>query len=300
MKEENIRPEELMLENKRLHDEDMYQLLKHSSEFIEVPCPACESFNYKLSFTKEGFDFVICSQCETLYISPRPTLKLLTQFYANSKSISHWNEKIFPASEGSRRINIFTPRAERVVELCENHGAKTKVLLDVGAGYGTFCEEIVKLKRFDKVIAVEPAHDLAETCRHKKLDVIEAPIEEVNLDEISVITNFELLEHLFWPRDFLHACHRALPEGGLLILTTPNIKGFDLLVLGGLSDNIGGPNHLNYFHPESLGHLLQRCGFEVIEVVTPGKLDAELVRKKIIDGRLSVEIQIAHFCSMFL
>ena len=175
------------------------------------------------------------------------------------------------------------------MELCENHGAKTKVLLDVGAGYGTFCEEIVKLKRFDKVIAVEPAHDLAETCRHKKLDVIEAPIEEVNLDEISVITNFELLEHLFWPRDFLHACHRALPEGGLLILTTPNIKGFDLLVLGGLSDNIGGPNHLNYFHPESLGHLLQRCGFEVIEVVTPGKLDAELVRKKIIDGRLSVE-----------
>ncbi len=74
--------------------------------------------------------------------------------------------------------------------------------------------------------------------------MIEAPIEEVNLDEISVITNFELLEHLFWPKDFLQACHRALPEGGLLILTTPNIKGFDLLVLGGCLITLVAPTIL--------------------------------------------------------
>ena len=55
-----------------------------------------------------------------------------------------------------------------------------------------------------------------------------------------------------------------------------------MLTLGELSNNIKGPNHLNYFHPGSISLLLEGCGFEVVEVLTPGKLDAELVRKKIL------------------
>ena len=288
MKEENIRPDHLMCENAKLHAEDVQQLLTHRNEFVEIPCPACESNSYQVVFEKDCFTFVTCTECETIFINPRPTFDMLAEFYSTSKSIKHWNDKIFSSSEDSRRNQIFVPRAERVVELCRKHNVETKILLDVGAGFGTFCEEIKKLSVFDKVIAVEPSHDLAETCRRKGLDVIEKPIEKVELDETSVITNFELIEHLFWPKDFLLACRRILPIGGLLILTTPNIKGFDLLILGKLSNNIGGPNHLNYFHPKSLNHLLQRCDFEVIEVITPGKLDAELVRKKILSGELDV------------
>ena len=56
--------------------------------------------------------------------------------------------------------------------------------------------------------------------------------------------------------------------------------GFDLLVLGRSSDNVGGPSHLNYFHPGSLRLLLESCEFDVLEVLTPGELDAELVKKK--------------------
>ena len=288
MKEEYIRPDHLMRENAKLHAEDVQQLLTCRNEFIEIPCPACGFNSYRVVFEKDGFTFVTCTKCQTVFINPRPTFEMLTEFYATSKSIKHWNDKIFPSTEDSRRSQIFTPRAKRVVELCRKHNAVTKVLLDVGAGFGTFCEEVKKLAVFDKVIAVEPSHDLAETCRRKGLDVIEKPIEKVDLDHVSVITNFELVEHLYCPKDFLLACGGALPRGGLLILTTPNILGFDLLVLGKISNNVSGPNHLNYFHPKSLRHLLRRCGFEVIEVMTPGKLDAELVRKKILSNELDV------------
>ena len=288
MKEENIRPNHLMREEAKLRAEDIQQLLTRRKEFIEISCPACESIYYQVVFEKDGFTFVTCTECETIFIRSRPTFEMLSEFYATSKSIKYWNDKIFPASEDSRRSQIFAPRAKRVVELCKKHNTATEVLLDVGAGFGTFCEEINKLAVFSKVIAVEPSHDLAETCRRKSLDVIEKPIEEVDLDRASVITNFELIEHLYQPKDFLLACGKALRRNGLLIITTPNIKGFDLLVLGKLSDNIGGPNHLNYFHPKSLSILLQRCGFEVLEVMTPGKLDAEIVRKKILNGELDV------------
>jgi 2-polyprenyl-3-methyl-5-hydroxy-6-metoxy-1,4-benzoquinol methylase len=173
-----------------------------------------------------------------------------------------------------------------VVELCRKHKIVTRMLLDVGAGFGTFCEEAKKLGVFEKVVAVEPAPAYAETCRRKGIEVIEAPIEKVDMSGVDVMTNFELIEHLFWPPDFLRQCWLTLEKRGVLILTTPNIKGFDLLVLGKLSDSIGAPNHLNYFHPNSLSRLLQRTGFEILEVLTPGKLDAELVRKKIISGEL--------------
>lgn len=103
-----------------------------------------------------------------------------------------------------------------------------------------------------------------------------------------MITNFELIEHLFCPKDFVKSCYDALSSEGLLILTTPNIKGFDLVTLGKISTNIAGPNHINYFHPASLTLLLENSGFKVVEVLTPGKLDAELVRKKIISKELDI------------
>lgn len=288
MKEKGIRPDYLMRENAKLHAEDVKKLLKHRDEFIEIFCPACESKRYKIVFGKDGFTFVKCTKCETIFINPRPTFNMLAEHYKTSKSIKHWNDKIFPASENFRRNQIFVPRAKRVVELCRKYKVSTKVLLDVGAGFGTFCEEVQKLDIFDKIIAVEPSPDLAQTCRKKGLDVIEKPIEKVDLDEVSIITNFELIEHLYSPVDFLITCEKTLLRGGLLILSTPNIKGFDLLTLGKLSNNISGPSHLNYFHSNSLSHILQRCGFEIVESITPGKLDAELVRKKIMSNELDV------------
>ena len=288
MKEKNIRPDCLMHENAKLHAEDVQKLLKYRDEFTEIPCPACESRRYKIVFEKDSFTFVRCMRCETIFINPRPTSNMLAEYYKTSKSIKHWNDKIFPASENFRRNQIFVPRAKRVFELCRKYKVSTKVLLDVGAGFGTFCEEVQKLDIFDKIIAVEPSPDLAQTCRQKGLDVVEKPIEKVNLQEVSVIVNFELIEHLYSPINFLIACERAISRGGLLILTTPNIKGFDLLILGRLSNNIAVPNHLNYFHPKSLSHMLQRCGFEIVELITPGKLDAELVRKKILSNELDI------------
>lgn len=290
MKEENIRPDNLIRENHKLRDEDITQLMKKSSNFVKILCPACESNHYQFMFEKMGFTFVRCLDCQTCYINPRPTFPMIIDFYENSKCIKHW-KKIFSETENIRRSEIFQPRANLVVELCKKYSAPTSILLDVGAGSGTFCEEIKKIRFFKNIIAVEPSKELADTCRQKDVDVIEKPIENVELENVSVITNFELIEHLFWPKDFVLACSKRLAKGGLLVITTPNIKGFDLMTLGKISDGIVGPNHLNYFHIDSLSKLVNNCGFEVIQVLTPGKLDAEIVRKKILGGDFNMDDQ---------
>jgi len=271
---------------------DRRRLLEHRGDFVNVPCPACGSPASTQQFEKRGIRYVLCPDCGTMYVNPRPPPAVLEECYAKSEVYRYWNKYVFPASEEARREKIFRPRAERIAEICGRYGVRNGTLLEGGAGFGTFCEEARRLGVFSRVIAVEPTPDLAETCRQKGLEVIEKPIEQVRLgrNTIDVVASFEVIEHLFSPRDFIMGCAALLSPGGLLVVTCPNIRGFDILVLQALSGSIDH-EHLNYFNPVSLSHLVGECGFEVLEVLTPGRLDAELVRKKILSGELDVSSQ---------
>ena len=99
-----------------------------------------------------------------LYVNPRPTLEMLLEHYQNSLTIEYWNENIYPASEAVRRKSIFAPRAERVVEICKDKGSSFGLLLDVGAGFGTFLEELQNLQAFDQLHAVKLTSKLADSC----------------------------------------------------------------------------------------------------------------------------------------
>ncbi|MBC3899064.1 methyltransferase domain-containing protein [Acetobacterium malicum] len=288
MKENDIRPEELLNVALDLHKQDIEDIMKKKHEFIEFCCPSCGKNKNNLVYKKEGFLFNKCTKCNTVYISPRPTAKLLEEFYDNSKSMVYWNQVLFPSSEVYRKENIFKNRALKVIEICQKYGNDFGTIVDVGAGYGTFCEVLKELNGFERVVAVESSIGLAETCKHKGIETINKQIEEVVLKDVSVVTNFEVLEHLFNPEEFVKACYRVLPKDGMFVLTTPNIDGFELSMLETFSPNIGGPEHLNYFNPSSITYLLEKSGFEVLEISTPGKLDAELVRKEIINGNIDV------------
>lgn len=289
--ENEIRPDRLMAEQKRLFLLDVEDLLKRKSEFVDVSCPACESVNYEKEWHKYGLTFVRCRKCETVFMCPRPTPKILEKYSFYSRNYTYWNKHIFPVSENVRREKIFKPRAKLIEILCKKYGINPGTLVDVGAGFGTFCEEVKKLNTFERVIAVEPNPGLAETCRKKGIETFEERIEDVSFEEdIDVITSYEVIEHLFWPKEFLVGCASVLPKGGVVVLTCPNVKGFDLIVTREVSDTID-VEHLNYFHPDSLALLFERCGFEVIEKTTPGELDAELVRKDVICGNFDISPQ---------
>ena len=74
------------------------------------------------------------------------------------------------------------------------------------------------------------------------------------------------------------------------MLTCPNIQGFDLMTLGASASAVDH-EHLNYFNPQSLSRLVGSCGLKVLETLTPGRLDAELVRNKILSGEFDVSNQ---------
>jgi len=271
---------------------DRNRLLSEKNDFVEVNCPACGGSDSETAFVKNELKYVACNACKTLYINPRPTAEILGKFYAESAVYEYWNKSIYPASDKARREYIFRPRLQRVIDICKKYNMENATLMEVGAGYGTFCEEANASGFFKYIVAVEPTKDGAESCRKKQINVLEDQIENVSLDSetIDVIASFEVIEHLFSPRQLLIDCSRLLRKGGLIVLSCPNIMGFDNFVLGTFSPSIDH-EHLNYFNPNSLAHLIADCGYEVLEVLTPGKLDAEIVRKQVLKGNYSLANQ---------
>ncbi len=284
--EEAIRPSELMTKQKVVALADIGRMLSKYEAFVAVSCPACGLNEATFKFVKNGIRYVDCVNCETFFVNPRPTPEVLAWFYQGSPNYAYWNNVIFPASEEVRRDKIFVPRVDRLLELCNKYKIEKKSLLEIGAGFGTFCAELKSRNVFSRIVAVEPTPDLAETCRGRGLEVIEKPVEQIQLDSkdlFDVIASFEVIEHLFAPADFIGAAINLLKPGGILMMTCPNGKGFDVETLGVISDTVDH-EHLNYFNQESLAKLLNDKGLKVLECFTPGVLDADLVRNKALSG----------------
>ncbi len=284
-RETDIRPDNLMQQAMKLLEEDTRRLIAKKAAFVRVPCPTCGSENTSKIYEKRGLNFEICKDCETVFGNPRPTTAMLEQYYNEAKYYEYWNKYIYPQTEQIRRVKIVCPRAERITAICQRFNIPLNTLIEVGAGFGLFSEELQKQGTFKEIIVIEPTPSLADSCRRRGLKVIESPVEKVKLKQktVNVVASFEVIEHLFCPREFITSCASLLSPGGLLVISCPNIKGFDLIVLKEVADTIT-PEHLNYFHPESIKQLVRQCDFEVLEVSTPGQLDAEIVRKKTLSG----------------
>ncbi|MDP7019172.1 MAG: class I SAM-dependent methyltransferase, partial [Pirellulaceae bacterium] len=270
--EEQIRPADLMADKQHCVDADRNFLLERRERWVAAACPACGCSSAQPYGQKQGFAYEACCECRTIYTNPRPSLDLLHEFYSQSQNYAYWNEHIYPATEQVRRERIFAPRAERLAGYCEQFGLRGGTLLEVGAAFGTFCEEVRKLDVVDRIVALEPTPALAQTCRQRGFEVLEQFVEDVSETEFAdVVAAFEVLEHLFSPKDFLNHCRRMLRPGGIVILSCPNGRGFDVATLGTQSGTFDH-EHINYFNPQSLSVLMSRCGLETLDAQTPGEL----------------------------
>lgn len=287
---DEIRPDALKRGQIEAYERDLARLRERLPEFVVVACPACEGRESQPAFQKYGLQFQRCQRCRTLYMSPRPTPAIMAAYYNQSENYKYWAEHIFPASEPARRDKIHRPMLQHVVAACDRYGVARKLLVEVGPGFGTFAALASESGTFECVVAIERTPEMAAACRKRGVTVIEQAVEDVSLAELGqadVVVSFEVIEHLFDPKAYLQAAARLLRSGGLLLLTCPNGEGFDTATLGANSPAVDS-EHVNLFNPESLAGLLARAGFEPIEVATPGRLDAELVRDAALEGRLDL------------
>ena len=291
LSESELCPVDLLAGQEAAFARDVARLHARASEFVAVDCPACGGKASTPIFAKYGLAFRGCTACKTIYMSPRPSPAVMSEYYSNSENYAYWAAHIFPASEASRREKIHKPWLERVTGICERHGIACGTLLEIGPGFGTFAAVATQSGKFKRVVAVEPTPEMAAACRSRGVEVIERRIEDMTAAELAaadVVVSFEVIEHLFDPADLVRQAARVLKPGGLLVLSCPNGLGFDICMLGAGSQAVDA-EHVNLFNPQSLSRLLQAQGFAVLEITTPGRLDAELVRDAALAGTVILD-----------
>ena len=225
---------------------------------------------------------------------------MLDRYYQRGKAVKFWSTQFYRDTEEARREKIYQPRAQLVFELVKNHRPGSfDTFLDVGSGYGIFLEEVAKLGVFRTVIGIEPAPNMAEVARQKGFAIIEKPVEFVapRDAQADIATTFEVLEHVFSPLKFLRSIHRILKKDGILVYTTLTISGFDLQVLWDRSKSIYPPHHINLISVEGMQRLIEKAGYKLVELTTPGKLDVDIV---INSAREDARVQLPRFIQYLL
>ena len=285
MKEADIRPKNLHDGILEISRGDVERLILPNKKGLEkIPCPGCGSWRASFQFQKFGMDYVLCQDCYSLYLSPRPKDSFLQQCYPKMKSVQYWESHFYRETAPQRRRRIYAPRARKVTKLFRQYGnAESKTLIDVGCGYGIFLEEVEKLSFFNKLIGIEPSPSLAAVCQKRGFHVVQKSVSDLASSDIpepaSIITCFEVLEHVNSPPEFLTSLSRLLEPGGLLVLTAPSVSGLDVQLLWEKSKTVYPPHHINLLSVEGVRKLVERAGtLQLVDISTPGLLDVNIIQ----------------------
>lgn len=267
----DIRPPALLNEFKRLSEEDAAAFFGAADALEAVPCPACGADSERPAFEKSGFSYVECGACRSLYVTPRPRSELLARYHAESRASRYRAAQFTEATAVQRRQHILRGYASWMGQVVAEHLADGELSYgDLGSYWPSLFDEVSELELFNALYAVAP----------RTTEGAKTPVSNVSLDEmpeLHVVSAFEKLEHLHEPQRFLSDIGARMKSGGLLFLTTRTCSGFDLQVLWDKAPYVFVPEHLNLFSIPGLEALVQRSGFELLELSTPGQLDVEQV-----------------------
>ena len=282
MKERDIRPEALVQRYLELSAQDARRFFADDVR-MDIPCVACGGNENDHAFEKHGFGYCRCKACGTLYQNPRPRQSLFEAFYRDSASSNYWAEVFFPAVAEARREKIIRPRVNRLAALCETSNNRVEHLIDVGAGFGILLDEWRQQFPEAKLVAIEPSAVLAEECRVKGFEVAENIVEQVSGydDFADLVVCFEVLEHVYEPLSFLQTLARLARPGGMVFVSTLCIDGFDLQTLWDRSKQIFPPHHINFLSIDGFYRLFASAGLKNVKIMTPGKLDVDIVKNAI-------------------
>jgi SAM-dependent methyltransferase len=278
MKEEEIRPQVIFDEYLKLAQIDTKTFFEKAKR-EQVHCPACDTEG-DTAFNKNGFDYALCQNCRTLYVSPRPENEAFNRYYTEAPSVEYWATTFYKVTADARRENLWKPKAKLIQQLIKRLGTGDEKVIDVGGGYGIFAEEM-KILSGNDVTVIEPGPHLANSCRERGIDVVEKFLEDVKNTDLPegglVFVSFELFEHLHDPALFLKQLSELMRAGDLFIFTTLSGTGIDIQALWEDSKSVSPPHHLNFLNPHSVKLLLERIGLQSLEVTTPGKLDIDIL-----------------------
>lgn len=228
-------------------------------------CSACGSHDLTLFSKERPSSLYRCNQCCLIFFNPLPSKDDLAYFYSSEEGYipSVRDYMLEYRKHYSNRLMRFEGFMKSILS---KSTIEIKNVLDIGCGYGFFllyCKE-----KGIKPFGVEIAKETSSWAQENGMEVFtgtlhEAPFREGSFD---LVTSFHCLEHSLDPSLEVLKISSLCRENGIFVLAVPN--AFSLVAEDSFSTWKwkSWPAHLFYFSPNNLQILLERAGFEVVEV----------------------------------
>ncbi len=166
-------------------------------------------------------------------------------------------------------------RIEKSLEIIKNYKKEkhgTLKALDIGCGDGGIAERIQNLGI--NMYGIDVSHEQLKNAEKRGVHTQEGDIQKTlpyNDNSFDIVFAGEVIEHIADPRNFVTEINRILKTGGLFVVTTPNLAGFDnriRLLFGKIPRCIEplSSHHYQHVRPftfSSLEDFLNKGGFAV-------------------------------------
>jgi len=249
-----------------------------SEDFEEIDCNLCGGVRNDELFDLNPFKLVRCLDCGLSYVSPRytesRTLKLYQDsYFTNPGFFSGESSRIYGYSDYEESRENVETMYRKIVERMERFEEPGK-LLEIGSAYGYFLNQ-ARLKGWD-VSGIELSQEAREASE-KEFGIQPFPgsIKEFDSShQFDSVAFFDVLEHMHDPVETLQTIHAMIKPGGLLVLAVPNSASWVLKFLGARWEDLQRANsgeHLYFFNSATLRQILEKTGFEVLDVKTMGR-----------------------------
>jgi len=230
------------------------------------PCVVCGTPSVPYG-SKAGYDLFHCSACLHLFVWPMPAnvdFIYGEDYFTGAKAGFGYTDYDRDKQAMAPTFHAYLNRIEKVL-------GGTGTLLDVGAATGFFLD-LARSRKWE-VHGIEVSVSAATTARSKGLDVLTGPVESCDSPpgSFDAVCMWDVIEHMPNPCAAVTHVRQLLKPGGILAVNTPDSDSLLPRLLGVKWHLIIPPEHLNLFSRRSLRILLERHGFEILDLTRVGK-----------------------------
>lgn len=229
------------------------------------PCPVCGQEGAqewlrgpdRLHGRQEKYTLVRCPACSLVWLSnpPKPAEMHLHYTDAYNKLISAGGENS-PARWGFRKEALAPYK-------------QSGTLLDLGCSSGSFLASMgsERWKLYGIEMSAESARKAEELSGAQVFvgEILDAPFPHESFD---VITCFDVLEHLYEPRQVMAHVAEWLKPGGIFYVLVPNVDSAEGRVFGSYWHGLELPRHLFHYSPASLTFLAELADLQKVSLET--------------------------------
>ena len=217
-------------------------------------CPLCDLKDFRYLFVKHGFDHMMCNSCNLIF-----TLQVL-----DTNKIAFLEEGKEGNTYGMYKMSSLTNEMDRkkleiVFKLLDRY-TKIENIFDFGSQAGTFLDWASEKYSVVGHEYHKPIRDIAIKKGHK---VLFDELKTIRLDkEFDVITCWDYLDHVLYPKEVVNNLSKYLKKGGLFFFAINNRDSLSARIMHADCPMFIGPHHTMHFGINQLKLLMKN--FELL------------------------------------